>query len=139
MHYLRYDIRKSDATLIMAQTVLLVEDETDIREVYAEILQDAGYIVAQAEDGEVALAKSVSEKWDIMLLDIMLPKVDGLEVLKKVRSANRDSRKPIILLTNLGRESIIKEGFELGANGYLIKSELTPDQVVTEVKGFLSK
>ncbi|MCX6783584.1 MAG: response regulator [candidate division WWE3 bacterium] len=123
----------------MTQTVLLVEDEGDIREVYAEILRDGGYTVVEAVDGEEALLKSSLVNWDIMLLDIMLPKVDGLEVLKRIRSDAKDSHKPVILLTNLGRESIIKEGFELGANGYLIKSELTPDQVVAEVKGFLGK
>jgi DNA-binding response OmpR family regulator len=120
-------------------TVLIVEDEQDIREVYAEVLRDASYTVEVAQDGEEALCKAKCGAWDLMLLDIMLPKVDGLEVLKQVRSDQKLAGKPIVLLTNLGRESIIKEGFELGANGYLIKSELTPDQVVSEVQGFLSK
>lgn len=122
-----------------SQTVLLVEDETDIRQVYAEVLRDAAFIVVEAKDGEEALALAKSNNWDILLLDIMLPKKDGLEVLKQIRATESFSKRPIVLLTNLGREAIIKEGFELGANGYLIKSEMTPDQVVAEVKGFLSK
>jgi len=121
------------------QTVLLVEDETDIRQVYAEVLRDAAFTVVEARDGEEALTKAAGNAWDIMLLDIMLPKKDGLEVLKSIRATESFSKRPIVLLTNLGREAIIKEGFELGANGYLIKSEMTPDQVVAEVKGFLSK
>jgi len=120
-------------------TVLIIEDETDIRQVYSEVLKDASFNVIEASDGESGLAKAKSTSWDLLLLDIMLPKVDGLEVLKSIRSDQKLAGRPVILLTNLGRESIIKEGFELGANGYLIKSEMTPDQVVKEVTGFLNK
>jgi PleD family two-component response regulator len=67
----------------------------------------------------------------------MLPKIDGLEILKAVKGTEAVKDKPVVLLTNLGRESIIKEGFALGADGYLIKSEYDPGQVVQEVERFL--
>ena len=78
--------------------------------------------------------------YDLILLDIMLPKMDGLEVLKKLKEKPPNEKNgPVVLLTNLGQDSIIKKGFELGASGYLIKSSMNPDQVLSEVKVFLSK
>lgn len=121
----------------MNQTILLIEDEADIRSVYAEVLRDAGYKVAEASTGEEGLSAALNDPWDLLLLDIMLPKIDGLEILRKIRTQPALGKKPVILLTNLGREAVIKEGFEQGANGYLIKSDMTPDKVVEHVKSFL--
>jgi DNA-binding response OmpR family regulator len=123
----------------MNQTILLIEDEKDIRAVYSEVLRDAGFTVLESTDGEAGQEQALSVKWDLLLLDIMLPKIDGLQILKKVRETPALSKLPIILLTNLGRDAVIKEGFELGASGYLIKSDMTPDKVVEEVKSFLKK
>lgn len=117
--------------------ILLIEDDQDLRELYSEVLRDEGFEVLEAADGQVGLEKGKAGGYDLMLLDIMLPKIDGLQILKDVKGQANLSRIPIILLTNLGRESIIKEGFTLGAEGYIIKSEYTPDQVVAEVKKFL--
>jgi len=113
--------------------VLIVEDEESIRLVYAEYLRMEGFEVEEAKDGEEALAKASSFDYDIMLLDIMLPKVDGLEVLKALKTNPELSSKPIIILTALGRDSIIKKGFELGADGFIIKDEATPEGVKTEI------
>ena len=123
----------------MNQTILLIEDEKDIRAVYSEVLRDAGFTVLESTDGEAGQEQALSVKWDLLLLDIMLPKIDGLQILKKVRETPALSKLPIILLTNLGRDAVIKEGFELGASGYLIKSDMTPDKGVEEVKSFLKK
>ena len=113
--------------------ILLVEDEESIRLVYAEYLRMEGFEVEEASDGEQALTKAKGFEFDIMLLDIMLPKVDGLDVLKTVKKDDRLKDKPVIMLTALGRDSIIKKGFELGANGYLIKDEATPEGVKLEI------
>jgi DNA-binding response OmpR family regulator len=76
--------------------------------------------------------------YDLVLLDIMLPKMDGLQILKGLKEKNILSKNgPVVMLTNLGQDNIVKEGFELGASGYLIKSALTPDQVLHEVHTFL--
>lgn len=114
--------------------ILIVEDEKDILELYTTILTNAGYLVIVAVDGEEGLTKAKSEEWDIMLLDIMLPKIDGLAVLKAVKANLDVTHKKIILLTNLGRESLITKGFEEGADAYLMKSELNPDQLLQEIQ-----
>lgn len=124
----------------MAQRILVVEDDQFLRELYDELLKEEGYEVDLAPDGEDGLAKFQKGGYDLVLLDIMLPKIDGLEILRRVK--NKPPEKPngiVVLLTNLGQDSIIKEGFNLGASGYLIKSAMNPDQVLSEVKVFLSK
>lgn len=117
--------------------VLLVEDEALIRELYARQLSKSGFLVKSVADGESGLQALNQEKFDLLLLDIMLPGMNGLEMLKEFKSKNPDSTMLVILLTNLGQESVIKEGFELGANAYLIKTSYTPDQIVEEVKNTL--
>lgn len=110
--------------------VLIIEDELSIKEVYAEVLTASDFEVIEAEDGEVGLNKAKNEAWDLMLLDIMLPKKDGLEVLAIIKKDPKLQTKPVVLLTNLGRDSIVKEGFNLGAVDYLVKSDITPGDVV---------
>jgi len=117
--------------------ILIVEDDQDVRELYAEVLRDEGFEVEEAVDGQSGIAKVLEGTYDLLLLDIMLPKFDGLEVLKTIKEKAKVKGIPVILLTNLGREAIIKEGFSLGADGYLIKSEHTPEEIVDEVKKFL--
>ncbi len=113
--------------------LLIVEDEQDIRELYSEILREEGYEVTEAWDGQVGLKEALSGKFDLILLDIMLPKVDGLHILKEIKKKPELSKTPVILLTNLGADAVIKEAFTLGAEAYIIKSEYTPDQVINEV------
>ena len=117
--------------------ILIIEDDQDVRELYSEVLRDGGFEVAEAVDGQSGLAKVLAGAYDLVLLDIMLPKFDGLEILKTVKEKAEVKGIPVILLTNLGREAIIKEGFSLGADGYLIKSEHTPEEIVDEVRKFL--
>jgi len=117
--------------------ILIIEDDQEVRELYAEVLRNEGFDLDEAVDGQSGLAKVLEGKYDLLLLDIMLPKFDGLEILKTIRQKEELKDLPVVLLTNLGREPIIKEGFELGADGYLIKSEHTPGEIVEEVKKFL--
>lgn len=121
------------------KNILLIEDDTDIRMVYAEVLRDAGYKVLEAQDGDLGMKKAFSDNWDLMLLDIMLPGEDGMKILKHVRANDKYKGKPVILLTNLDSPSIINEGFNLGADGYLIKSEITPDKILNEVSVYFKK
>ncbi|RJR26317.1 response regulator [candidate division WWE3 bacterium] len=119
------------------KTVVLVEDEHDLRVLYQEILVNSGYNVEVAADGVTGLEKIKALTWHLLLLDIMLPGQDGLKVLQEI-SRDADLKKgPIITLTNLNSEHIIKEAFNLGADGYLIKSEITPDKILEEVKSFI--
>jgi two-component system, OmpR family, response regulator ResD len=121
----------------MSNRVLIIEDEHDLRALYAEILINAGYSVDQAPDGEIGMDKIKNTPWNILLLDIMLPGRDGLRVLKEMKENTGFKKGPIIITTNLNSEHIIQEAFNLGADGYLIKSEITPDKVIDEVKEFL--
>ncbi len=120
--------------------IIVVEDDEFLRELYDELLKGEGYDVTLAVDGEEGLNHISEGGFDLVLLDIMLPKMDGLEILRHVKDKSPKLKNgPTVLLTNLGQDSIIKEGFALGASGYLIKSAMNPDQVLSEVKVFLNK
>lgn len=118
--------------------ILLVEDEDFIRELYVRQLTKEGFLVKSAPDGQTGLNLLKTESFDLLLLDIMLPGMNGLQLLREFKTQNPNSPMVTILLTNLGQEAVIKEGFELGAQAYLIKASYTPDQVVNEVKNALS-
>ncbi|MDP3948146.1 MAG: response regulator [bacterium] len=120
-----------------AKKILLVEDEDFIRELYTRQLTKAGFTVKSAADGQSGLETLKAEVFDLLLLDIMLPGMNGLQLLREFKTQNPTSPMITILLTNLGQEAVIKEGFELGAQAYLIKASYTPDQVVNEVKNAL--
>lgn len=120
--------------------ILVVEDDQFLRDLYNELLTEAGYTVDLASDGEEGLSKALVGGYDLILLDIMLPKMDGLQVLKRLKEQGpKTPNGSVVLLTNLGQDAIIKEGFSLGATGYIIKSAMTPDQVLQEVKIFLKR
>ena len=119
--------------------ILIVEDEADIRSIYVEVLQSAGYSVDEAADGAEGMRKIKDTDWDLLLLDIMLPGEDGLKILKDIKEKPELKKGPIVAITNLNSENIIQEAFSSGADGYLIKSEVTPDKVVEEVGKVLEK
>lgn len=118
--------------------ILLVEDEDFIRDLYLRQLTKAGFSVTPAPDGQTGLQQLKTDTFDLLLLDIMLPGMNGLQILREFKTQNPNSTMITILLTNLGQEAVIKEGFELGAQAYLIKASYTPDQVVSEVKNALA-
>lgn len=120
-----------------SKKILLVEDEDFIRDLYVRQLTKAGFQVKSTVDGQSGLNMLKSEPFDLLLLDIMLPGMNGLQVLREFKTQNPNSKMITILLTNLGQEAVIKEGFELGAQAYLIKASYTPDQVVIEVQNAL--
>lgn len=117
--------------------ILVVEDEGALLDSYAEILEDGGFVVMKSPDGYKALdvLAANSSIVDLILLDLMMPGMDGLDVLKQIRDEpEKYGKMPVIVLTNLSSERVIKEAFERGANGYLMKTELEPDHIVSEVK-----
>lgn len=118
--------------------ILLVEDEDFIRQLYERQLTKAGFLVKSAPDGTGGLNMLMSENFDLLLLDIMLPGMNGLQLLREFKTKNPNSSTIVVLLTNLGQEAVIKEGFELGAQAYLIKASYTPEQIVAEVKNALA-
>ena len=118
--------------------ILLIEDEAFIRDLYVRQLTQAGFQIKAAADGNSGLEALKAEPFDLLLLDIMLPGINGLQVLREFKTTSPSSPMKVVLLTNLGQETVIKEGFELGAHAYLIKASFTPDQVVNEVKNVLA-
>lgn len=120
--------------------ILIVEDDQFLREFYQELLQSEGYTVEVAADGETGSAKLKEGGYTLVLLDIMLPKKDGLQILRDLKvQPPVKANQTIVVLTNLGQDTVIKQCFELGADGYLIKSALNPDQVLSEIKSYLQK
>ncbi len=120
--------------------VLIVEDETFLRELYEELLVDEGYQVTTAADGAEAVVKIDTGKFDLTLLDIMLPHKDGFTLMQEMLDQGKLSNMgKVVMLTNLGQDALVKRGFEMGAVGYLIKSAYTPDQILTEIKKFLQE
>lgn len=119
--------------------ILVVEDDQFLRDLYVDLLASEHYEVQAAKDGEEALGKIQEGGYDLVLLDIMLPKKDGVQILSELKqNPPRQANKKIVFLTNMGQESIIKNGHDYGVVGYLIKSALTPDQFLSEVKKYLS-
>ncbi len=120
--------------------ILIVEDDQFLREFYQELLMAEGYFIDVASDGEMALQKILSNEYDLILLDIMLPKKDGVAILRDLKVHQpKSADAKIVVLTNLGQDSVIKECFDLGVEGYLIKSALNPDEVLREIKSYLQK
>lgn len=120
--------------------ILIVEDDQFLRDFYQELLTSEGFFVDTAADGEIGLAKIRQGGWSLVMLDIMLPKKDGLNILQDLKTQPPDhANGPIVVITNLGNDTVINQAFGLGASGYLIKSAMNPDQVLVEIRSFLAK
>lgn len=121
--------------------ILLVEDETELRDLYQLLLEDKGYLVDAKADGKQGLQALEQGGYDLVLLDIMLPFIDGLEILSQLQKSRLPSKqnvKSVILLTNLAQDQTIARALELGVRGYLIKSDYNPEQLLEAVAGFLT-
>ncbi len=115
------------------QTVLLVEDDTFLSGMYITKLEAAGYQVLLATDGESGLSLARESKPDIILLDILLPKLDGLEVLTTLKRDSGLRTIPVIMLTNLGEQKDISRANALGAADYLVKAHYLPSEVIDTI------
>jgi CheY-like chemotaxis protein len=125
---------------LQPKKILVVEDEQFLRDLYVQILTDEGYQVDQAVDGQEAYDAIEKDGYDLVLLDIMLPKMDGLTVLERLHVQNpMTSNKHIVLMTNLGQDQIIARALKLDIRGYLIKSDYTPEQLLQEIKNYLNE
>lgn len=114
--------------------VLLVEDDAFLVNMYTTKLGLVGFTVISATDGEKGLEIAKTEKPDVVLLDVLLPGMDGFAVLKKIRSDAATKDLPVILLTNLSKKEEVDKGLALGANDYLIKAHFMPSEVVAKIK-----
>jgi len=117
--------------------LLLVEDDVTLVKMYERKFKSDGYEVEIAYDGEEGFKKATDNPPDLIVLDLMLPKLDGISVFKKIRSQASTFKTPVLMLTNFDQEDAVFECFKLGAVDYLLKSEVTPQEVVAKIENLL--
>ena len=117
--------------------ILLVEDDTFLANIYKTKFEMEGFELTGAEDGLAGFEEAAKIKPDLILLDILLPKMDGFAVLKKLKETDDVKDIPVILLTNLGQKDDVEKGLESGAVDYLIKAHFKPSETVDKVKKVL--
>ncbi|MBI5037311.1 MAG: response regulator [Candidatus Kerfeldbacteria bacterium] len=119
--------------------ILLVEDDAFLAGMYVTKMNLEDFEVVLAGDGEAGLEQAQSIKPDIILLDVILPKMSGFDVLKNLKSDPKTKNIPVLMLTNLGQQEDVQKGLAIGAVDYLIKAHFMPAEVVEKVKSIISK
>ena len=121
----------------MENTILVVEDDLSLRSALADKLSHEGFLVLEASNGEEGLAQVQSQQPDLILLDIVMPRMDGVAMLKALRATPEGKDTKVIVLTNLGENDKVAEALELGAYDYLVKSDWKIEDVIAKVRGVL--
>lgn len=118
--------------------ILIVEDDQYIRDIYKTTLEEAGFNVTTAVDGEEGLLKAKEGGYNLILLDMMMPKVDGIQFLTDIKTnAPKEPNGNTILLTNLTQDPVVKQGIDLGAKSYISKADVNPAEFLEKVKEFI--
>jgi len=118
--------------------VLIIEDDNFLRKLVLRKLMSEGYDVSEALDGEQGIKKAQTESPDLILLDLILPGIDGFEVLAQIKNNKDTNSIPVIILSNLGQKEDIEKGFNLGAVDYLIKAHFTPNEIIEKINALLA-
>ena len=116
--------------------ILLVEDDDFLVDIYTTKLYQAGFTVDVAKDGEQALSKIKEEKPDLVLLDIVLPKIDGWQVLKKIKTDPKTKDVKVVVLSNLSEKEVLEKLKDVSFDKYLLKASHTPSQLLREIEDF---
>lgn len=119
------------------QKVLIVDDDVFLSGIYATKLELEGFEVDMAHDGEEGLKAAAKSKPDIILLDVLMPKLDGFETLKRLKADADLKDVPVIMLTNLGQKEDVEKGLHEGAEDYLIKAHFVPSEAVEKIRAVL--
>jgi DNA-binding response OmpR family regulator len=114
--------------------IAIVDDDPMISDIYQKKFSDQGFDVVLASSGEQILEIAKKQKIDVILLDLLIPRMDGFEVIKNIRSGNYDSDIKIIVSSNLSEKEDRERALKLGADGFVIKAQFTPSQMVEEIK-----
>lgn len=123
---------------IAKKKILIVDDEESLRNLYVSLLQEEGYEVDGAQDGEEAYKKMTANTYDLVLLDFLIPKMDGTQVISKLKEDRGGKLTvPIVILSNMEPSFVKEKVTPLDLKGYIIKSDYNPDQFVQKVKSFL--
>lgn len=119
--------------------ILVVEDEVAARTMFVDLLSSEGYETSSAVDGVDALAKAAADKFDLILLDIVMPNKDGIEVLQEIKNDTEKFGTPIVvMLTNISGDAAVEKAMEIGAAGYRLKVDTEPEQLLDDVKDFMA-
>ncbi|MDD5098192.1 MAG: response regulator [Candidatus Pacebacteria bacterium] len=121
----------------MFKKILLIEDDKFLRELMNKKLLSLDFEVSTAADGEEGLEKIKAEKPEVVLLDLILPGINGFEVLERAKKDPTTANIPIIILSNLGQSEDIEKGLKLGAKDFLVKAHFTPQEIVNKLKSIL--
>jgi len=116
------------------KSILLVEDDPYITDIYSIKLKEAGFLIDVAVVGQDCLRKIEEKIPDLLLLDIVLPDIDGWEILRKIQNNDKLKNLKVVVLSNLGQKEEVEKAIKLGATKYLIKARYTPSEVVKEIK-----
>ena len=119
--------------------ILIIDDDPFIADMYVLKFKAEGFEVQAANDGKVGIKLAADMKPDVILLDVVMPAMDGFDVLQKLRSDESLGRPKILFLTNFGQREDIRRGMQLGADGYIIKAHFTPSEVSAKVKEVLAQ
>jgi len=121
------------------KVILLVDDDLTLREMYEERLKAEGFDIIQASNGEEAMKKARDNKPNVILLDIMMPKINGFDVLKELKADSELKDIPVIVLTALIQDVDRVQGKKLGAVDYIVKSETMPGEVIAKIQNAIGK
>ena len=121
----------------MAKKILIIEDDEFFRELVAKKLSVSGFAVSESVDGKKGLERARDLKPDLILLDLLLPKMDGYEVLSLLKGDPKTAQIPVVILSNLSSTSDIEKGLKLGASDFLIKSQFASEEIIEKINTFL--
>lgn len=121
----------------MKKNILIIEDDDFFRDLLKKKLLSLGFIILEAVNGEEGIEEVEKKKPDLIILDLLLPNIDGFEVLSKVKTNTDTSSIPVIIVSNLGQQEDVERGLKLGAVDYLIKSQFDIDSIVKKIKNIL--
>ena len=119
--------------------ILIIDDDPFIADMYVLKFKGEGFEIEAANDGKIGMERAAKMKPDVILLDVVMPGIDGFDVLQKLRGDASLGRPKIIFLTNFGQREDIERGMKLGADGYIIKAHFTPSEVSAKVKEVLAQ
>jgi DNA-binding response OmpR family regulator len=121
----------------MSRKVLVVEDDRFLRELITQKLSREGYDVSEAVDGEDGVKKAEEKRPEIILMDLILPGIDGFEAITRIKANPELEDIPIIILSNLGQRDDVERGLKLGATDFLIKAHFTPGEIIEKIEKVL--
>lgn len=121
----------------MKKNILIIEDDEFFRELISKKLLSSGFGILEAVDGQKGIETAKESKPDLILLDLLLPSIDGFEVLLNLKGDSKTSAIPVIILSNLDSKEDIEKGIKLGASDFLIKSQFATEEIIAKIKNLL--